>query len=361
MLRLALTFLLAAAPGYGCLRSDPPTSNAGSPKPAASRHESPPSAAVDVQSVLDDVLSTVDRPIAAVVIDLAGEARIVASAGRRGLDPTQVTMRPGSTVKPLLAAIAADRGVLEPLHQHECTGTYAADPSFTCFASHGPLDLADALMLSCNSYFYELADQLGYTAIQAGFSAHGLGKATGLREGEVNGHLPSESALAAIAKADHRSQIQAARVVGIGHGALEVTLVQLAHAYGNLAVRMHAIERDDSISPPEQTLLAIQDGLRRTVQHPQGTGTSAAVPGLCVAGKTGTVDAEEGPDAEQSGLFVAFAPATNPRLVVAVAAQGGTGPNVAAPVAGAFFKRWLALGGIEAAPCPPADEVGPPC
>ena len=99
-------------------------------------------------------------------------------------------------------------------------------------------------------------------------------------------------------------------------------------------------ERKATLAPPQspepllsdRTLQAIREGLELTVSHPQGTGHKAQVPGLLVAGKTGT--AQVGDDKPDHAWFAGYVPADRPRYAFAVFLEhGGSGSKAAAPLA----------------------------
>ncbi len=263
-------------------------------------------------------------PVAAVVI-IRGVVR--ARVGLGGASP-DARMRPGSTLKPILATIAADNHVAmdEPYH---CRGRYAE--GLQCFAAHGPLDLPHALEVSCNAFFYRVADLLGYEKLQTGLNAYGFSN--------ESGSPPNLQPFATLqGKRDYSDRVWAP-LVGTGHGPLHVSLSELAQAYWQLGTRLTSPGAPAAYGP-------ILQGLRRVVAGEDGTGRAAAVPHLDLAGKTGT--AESGafalPDSEstQNAWFVGWAPASRPEVVVAVVALGAApSSQSAAPLAGAVFQRLL--------------------
>ncbi len=111
----------------------------------------------------------------------------VALVGHLGVEPTTLAARPGSTVKPILAWLAADAGLLQPNEEVSCNSTF--ESGFHCFASHGTLTLPDAIAASCNVYAFELAKRVGLERISFGFTQFGLGQKTGLVMHESSGFL----------------------------------------------------------------------------------------------------------------------------------------------------------------------------
>jgi penicillin-binding protein 2 len=316
-------------------------------RPPATRHDAaPPSPAaasaavpsVDPQRVVDEVLGGSEGPAAAVVLDVAGP-RVVALGRYQGADPVARAHRPGSTVKPLVAWVAAEQAQLTPREVITCDQACPGPEGFHCFDRHGPLDLPNAITVSCNPYFMELGVRLGLPRVVDGFREFGLARRTGLAAGEIDGFIATPEWVTA--QPDPKARREA--VVAAGHGPLEVTLLELAVAYARLAARL------SSPHPrvPDAVRAEILDGLRRVVNDPNGTGTAAAVAGMDIAGKTGTAEgtsfAEDQagvPERPDNGWFVGFTPSTRPERVVAIVVLGrGGGGKTAAPLAGRLFQR----------------------
>jgi penicillin-binding protein 2 len=283
-------------------------------------------------------LAQSELPAAAVVLSVPNR-QLLGLGQHAGADPTRLALRPGSSVKPLLAWLGAEAGVLRPDDKVTCTGTYSASPEYRCYAVHGELTLPAALEVSCNVYFFELAHRVGLARITAGLARFGLGKPSGLSAGEASGWVADPAWAASRTKDGMQWEL----LVGTGHGPLGVTLLQLAVAYAELAERLTRPSRDVS----DQMRAEILAGLRRVVAGERGTGRAAAVAGLEIAGKTGT--AEPGvyadgqtarSDQKENGWFVGFTPVAAPERVVAVLVLGGQGGGQsAAPIAGRIFAR----------------------
>ena len=290
------------------------------------------------QSRTERALSVSDHPASAVVLSSKGE--LLALCGHKGGRPAQQALRPGSTVKPILALIAARAGVT-PRERYVCDGRFAPVSGLTCFDKHGELDLVHAIEQSCNAYFYDIAHRLGLESIWMGFGEFGLGKPTGLAQAESSGQLPGPEVIRAHQPDPNSKELWPAftPIIGTGHGPIQVTLLQLTRAYARLAEELRA----DSEEPGaiEHQLL---QGLRQVVQSAHGTGQAANVDGLDVAGKTGTAEpgsfdeeaSEQGP---HNGWFVGFAPAAEPQWIVGVVVLGGgQGGKTAAPLAKTIFE-----------------------
>lgn len=264
---------------------------------------------------------------------------------------------PGSTFK-IVSMLAALRfGVAEAdTRLAPCSGHYLfGGRSFGCWktSGHGSLDFVEALQHSCDVYFYQLGPRIGLPHLEETARALGLGERTGVDlPGEHRGLIPSE------AWYDRRWGPGRWRKgmmlnLAIGQGELLMTPIQLAllgaeAANGGRAVRPHIVQAvvgvpGFQLARPTQSGLvatpevwdAVHRGLERVVDT--GTGTAARVPGLRVAGKTGTA---QNPHGKDHALFVCYAPAEAPTLVLAfVIENSGHGGSVAAPMAGQILRE----------------------
>lgn len=304
--------------------------------PPPYRSGAEPAPVPNEQRVVDEILAEEPAPTAVVVLATDGApSRLLALANHRGTDLAKKPLRPGSTVKPLTAWIAAEASVLTPGTTVPCRGTYDAERQLRCFETHGTLDLTRAITTSCNSYFFELGKRLGLERLSSGLTSFGLARPTGLSPGEAAGFIATPAWAA-----EHQGAWE--YTIAAGHGPLEVTLLQLAVAYGELGRRL--------ASPgnvPEAIRKEIADALVRVVTDADGTGHGAFVPGLEIAGKTGTAEGETFEE-QRAGVqgrsenkwFVGFAPASAPKTLVAVVVLGQEdGPNRAAMITGRVFAR----------------------
>jgi cell division protein FtsI/penicillin-binding protein 2 len=313
----------------GACRAAPGTTEAPHAPP-------PPSAATpaDFNAITAKALSTVAHPAAAIVLSIR-ERKVLGVAEVNGGDAANTALRPGSTMKPLLAYAAIERGVTPG--KFTCEGTYR---DLTCHARHGEIDLERAIAVSCNAYFYDVAHTLGPEQSMAALRSFGLGAPTTLMHHETAGHVPTFTG---------REQDLEARYIATatGHGQLRVSLLQLAAAYATLATKL--TEAAASTDARSQALARITTGLRDAVEKDGGTGHRAAVEGLDLAGKTGSAEpgTEVGappPSAPMNGWFVGYAPISAPEIVVAVEVTGaGAGSENAAPIAGEILRTWFAM------------------
>lgn len=258
---------------------------------------------------------------------------------------------PGSTLKMVAAAAALERGLTDTLSTFPpCYGSMSmGDVVFRCASrrGHGELGLLEAMETSCNIYFYHLAQLLGIDAWHDYGRRLGLGSPTGidLDPGEVSGQLPDRRFYA-----DRQGWALGYLMnLVIGQGETLVTPLQVARyvaalANGGYLVTPHLHGRP----PPAQrieglsasTLGIVRRAMHRVVHGDRGTGRSARIEGLAIAGKSGTA---QGPNRDDDAWFVAFAPYQRPEIaVVAVVEGGGGGGAVAAPVVRAVLEAWLA-------------------
>jgi len=288
---------------------------------------------------------------------------------------------PGSTFKIVVGAAALAEQVVTPSTTIFCPG-YATiyGHRFNCWkpGGHGTVDLENAIVHSCNVYFYQVGKMLGIEAI-AGFARRlGLGEPTGIDLlQEDAGLIPTPRW-----KEETRGQPWYAGEtisVAIGQGPLNVTPLQMARMAATLAnggrqVTPHLVYRGETAEAADasrrrdeagfttQTMAALRRAMVGVVER--GTGKAAGVAGIKVAGKTGTaqyssrsagVDADELPRAiRDHAWFVGFAPAESPRLAFAVFIEhGGHGGTTAAPVARRVLERFFSPPGE-----PPATSPG---
>lgn len=284
------------------------------------------------------ILASVPQSGAIVVLPVAAKKAPIVR--EKGMSAAHDAHRPGSTVKPLLASAAADAGTLLPGTKHTCSREHTG-PDTTCFAEHGELTLERAIAVSCNSYFYDEAEALGFERLHDGLRAYGFGKPTRLVPGDAPGLVPDD-AFRATQPEGLGPSWPWSKVVGIGHGPFEASVLQLAVAYKALAQRI-AKERGGTAAQ-SAVYAEIERGLQAAVTSEEGTARGAAVPDLDVAGKTGTAEAHHfgQPDrGKQNGWFVGYAPRAAPELVVAVLLLGAeNGGKDAALVAGRVFGTW---------------------
>jgi penicillin-binding protein 2 len=289
---------------------------------------------------------------------------------------------PGSTVKPFMGLAGLETGAVNYDTTKYCPGFYQLPGHSHRYrdwkkTGHGPMDLDAAIVQSCDVYFYDLAREVGVDGLHQFLSQFSFGQRTGVDlVGERPGLLPS------------RDWKRAARrepwypgetlIMGIGQGYFLTTPLQLAAATAAVAnggtfhePRVVAAIEDitgQDAHPPEAAHRAIpiasaqhwedvRKAMRHVVESPRGTAKRIRSEAYSIAGKTGTAqvftvaqDAEYNEEeiAEKlrdHALFIAYAPADDPQIAVAVIVEhGGHGGAEAAPIARQILDAYL-LGG----------------
>jgi len=276
--------------------------------------------------------------------------------------PIQGTYPTGSLMKPFVALVGLQEGVLTMDREIRCTGSIeVGDHVFHCWnrGGHGPVRLAEALQNSCNVFFYKTGEELGIGKLRRWASRTGLAARTGIDlPGERVGIFPSpawkeEAELGPWYPGDTLN-------VCIGQGYLTVTPMQMLSMYAMIASRgkryRPRVIRGPSevlevISFSPESIEAIVEGLWRTV-NAEGTGVRCALPGLDVCAKTGTAQVVRNrPGADQSQLekskrdhswVAGFAPRERPRVAFVVLVEhGGKGGDEAARIAHEGLKAFF--------------------
>jgi penicillin-binding protein 2 len=276
----------------------------------------------------------------------------------------QNTYSPGSTFKIVMAVAGMTEGVVDEHTSVFCGGAAVIyGHRFRCWkrGGHGTVDLHRALKHSCDVYFYHLGQKLGIERIARYSRMFGLGSPTGIEiRGEKDGLVPDP---AWSLKARKMPWYPGETIsVSIGQGPVLMTPLQMASmtaivANGGWRTVPHLVQgtpvKREHIPLDERALKAVREGLWAVVNEPGGTAYhSARVPGAEIAGKTGTVqvigyktwtDTKSLPfKFRDHAWFTSFAPAQEPRIVIAVFAEhGGGGSRVAAPIAQALYAKFF--------------------
>lgn len=290
---------------------------------------------------------------------------------------------PGSTLKPFVALAGLQLGVRTAQDTTLSTGAFrlpGQDREYRDWrrGGHGAVNLKQAMAQSVNTYFFQLAVDLGIDRLSKYLSGFGFGAPTGIDlQGEASGILPSQEWKRA---ARNQSWYPGETVIsGIGQGFWVVTPLQLAQATamlanGGIRFRPHLLRASQSgfdeptvpepISVPDATpiasaanLASVTEAMVAVLHGPTGTARAALAqvhPDYLIAGKTGTaqrvtrrteapLDVNQLPlNQRHNALFIAFAPADAPRIVVMVVVEhGGSGSSVAAPIALRIVDSWL--------------------
>jgi penicillin-binding protein 2 len=282
----------------------------------------------------------------------------------------QAQLAPGSTFKIIMSVAGWQEGIAQTLNVHCNGGAEFYGRRFGCWVKtgHGAVDLTKAIYQSCDVFFYTLAEKLGIDRIAKYATMFGLGQKTGIDlPQEASGVMPSEEWK--IRNFKQKWFAGETISVGIGQGAVAVTPMQLARAVAAISMdgRMvvphvanpaglpadylevnHYTEvKNIPVDPNGWNL--ITDAMGR-VLLPEGTAPSAHVPGIDIAGKTGSAQivslATRAKHANsealaQNGWFVGFTPRRNPDILVAVLFEGGEHGKLAARLATQVIKAYV--------------------
>jgi len=297
---------------------------------------------------------------------------------------------PGSTVKPFIGLAGLELGQISYDSSTYCPGFFRLPGNTHRYrdwkkVGHGPMVLDSAIVQSCDVFFYRLSYELGVDRLHGYLSQFGFGGRTGIDlTGESTGLLPSRDW-------KRRARRQPwypgeTLIMGIGQGYFLTTPLQLAAATAAIANRGvfftprvvdYLRSRDTGELTPippnarqvsiarEQNWTDVRDGMRHVVEHPRGTAKRIRSEHFSIAGKTGTaqvftVAQDEEYDEEglakklrDHALFVAYAPAEDPQIAVAVVVEnGGHGGAVAAPIARQIMDAYLLPPNVPDQPAP---------
>jgi penicillin-binding protein 2 len=294
---------------------------------------------------------------------------------------------PGSTLKPVVALAGLEDGVTTAERRMFATGYYQLPGHERRYrdwrrSGHGWVDMARAIAVSSDVYFYDLGHKLGIDRMAPMLGAFGVGSRVGIdATGERPGILPSR---------EWKRSAQnlpwfpgETLITAIGQGYMLTTPMQLADITSTLANRgqrvqprlLRAIRQTseaDSIMQPVRYLEPVEaseahwevihQALIDAVHERHGTAwgsIGSTSPGYVVAGKTGTAQVFSlGQDQEYNqaelerrlwdhALFIGYAPAEDPQIAVAVLVEhGGSGGRVAAPVARKVMDHYLQSRGL---------------
>ncbi len=298
---------------------------------------------------------------------------------------------PGSTYKLFMAMAGLAAKKITPQTHFNCPGYYMfAGRPYKCHkhSGHGSVDLLKAITVSCNVYFYQVGQLLDIENIEKYGKMFGFGELSGIElPGEDPGILPSDEWKRKV----HKQKWYPGDTlpVSIGQGYLNVTPLQMAVgisvlANGGKIYRPHIVRKifnhqtqeeidikgelvkDSEIDP--KAIETIRNFSISVVNDPHGTGKRAALPGITVAGKTGTAQVGVlGKDKlderfKDHAWFISFAPAENPMIAMAVIVENsGHGGEFAAPISKqvmeVYFKK---LGMLKEEVKVPDNKAQPP-
>lgn len=288
---------------------------------------------------------------------------------------------PGSTMKPFVGLAGLELGLVTPKTKVFSTGEFYIEGYSRPYRDwkeqgHGLVDIEMALEQSVNTYFYQLAMNMGIDRMHDYLAQFGFGAATGIDvRGEGSGLLPSRE----WKRTMHAEPWYPGETViaGIGQGFNVVTPLQLANAVATLvnggtryaprllhATKSAGAGKAQPVTAPvvmqvpvesQRNWQTVLEGMDRVVNGLHGTARDVAIDARYrTGGKTGTAQVYRVREEDEyddrtvarhlrdHALFIAFAPVEAPRIAIAVVVEhGGAGSRAAAPVARATLDAWL--------------------
>ena len=281
---------------------------------------------------------------------------------------------PGSTLKPIVALSALENGIINTNFTVRCTGkTEMYDQTYHCWKKegHGYVSLRNAMKMSCDTYFYEIARKLGVDKLSETAKKFGLGKKVfdNLFEIEKDGLIPNTQwKKNALGKGWLLGETI---ITGIGQGYIQTTPIQLCLMTAQIANGGHkiypkiVIDDKDKIKPSDyytplyknsRNIKIIQDAMFGSTNEVMGTSYRSRIdnPKYQFAGKTGTAQVKKITEREREldlktseipyeqrdhALYIAYGPYVNPRYALSIVVEhGGNGSTTAAPMAKRLFK-----------------------
>ena len=275
---------------------------------------------------------------------------------------------PGSTFKVFVGLAAMQSAKIGPGDEFTCpTAIEIGNLTFRNWKKQhmGDLNFADALTQSCNTWFYQVGMKIGSRPIIDTATRLGLGMRTGIPlEAETAGRVPTDEymmkvynrrllngdvANLSIGQGDllisPLQMAQAMAAVGNGGTLYQMRLVQQVQSIDNQIVTAYGVRARMHIDMESGVIKALRHGMAQVVSSPMGTAGKAAVPGVKVAGKTGT--AQWGPKNNErtAAWFAGFVPVDKPRYAFAALYEGAAnnddvhGGTNAAPMIGRVLRE----------------------
>jgi len=293
---------------------------------------------------------------------------------------TGMALPPGSTFKIVTALAGLHTETLSRSSPFQCQG-YLHDPDeHRCLiyrlhgSGHGAVNLKSAMAQSCNVYFFDAARRMGIQPLALWAEKLEFGRPTGIDlPFEKPGTLPAAgmSRQTELSESARRRLEREALGLAIGQSRLTVTPLQMARLLALVAndgwlVTPHVVSDEGTARSADETndspyrltrrrvpglnadlLTAIHEGLVAAVEEPIGTAyRTVRLPGIRIAGKTGT--AETSPGKPDHAWFAGYAPADNPQYVVVVVLEhGGSGSRAAGPIARELVRALSSRGLLQ--------------
>ena len=281
---------------------------------------------------------------------------------------TQGIYMPGSIYKPVVGIGGFASGVIDKNTLIDCQHRYQTGTDYnpTCLGLHGPIDIQYALMVSCNYFFYEAGNRQGIDNISKYSEQLGLGSKTGIELSENTGHISNPQTFRDLRGENSEEQWTLGNVLQSAIGQLDnaFTPLQMANYVATLAndgtrmrshlvksVESYNLEETVSTTQPEvlnqveaskEAFEQVREGMVRCSRDTT-RGSARYYFGdypIDVAAKTGTPQASGG---ELDATFIAYAPAYDPEIAVAVVVENGYSGQRGAPIARALFDEYFGL------------------
>ena len=277
----------------------------------------------------------------------------------------QAQQAPGSTFKPIVALAALETGAIDDKFTVHCSGgVMLYGHYYHCWVKtgHGTIALHNAIVHSCDSYFYTIGSKAGIDNLSFYADLVGFGQKTGIDlPHEAEGTVPSEQ----WKLRNFRTKWYAGETpsVAIGQGALTVTPLQLARAFGGIAMdgkwyQPHLVKPLGQTRKPVEWGFTYEnwknviDGMYGVVNEGGGTGVRAQLPHIEVCGKTGSAQlasndflkstaAGQSQNLKDNAWFVGFAPRSAPEIVVVALFEHGEHGQLAAPIVRDVLKAYF--------------------
>ncbi|MCJ7820249.1 MAG: penicillin-binding protein 2 [Bacteroidales bacterium] len=277
---------------------------------------------------------------------------------------------PGSTFKIMNGLIGLEEGVIKPNSIFSCSmGYHAGSLTIGCHSHRSPLNLSDAVMISCNAWFCNafrgILENKKYSSVSEAYDqwrnylvAFGFGNKLGIDlPNELSGFIPARSYYDRYYGKDRWKALTVISLA-IGQGEIGTTPLQMANMAAVIANRgyfyiPHVVKRIGAEGTPEAlytqqyvtgissgNFSSVIEGMEGAVNGGEGaTARGAALDSIIVCGKTGTA---QNPHGKDHSIFVAFAPKDNPKIAIAVYVENaGFGSTFAAPIASLMIEEYL--------------------
>jgi penicillin-binding protein 2 len=315
---------------------------------------------------------TFDPDLFAVGISNEDWSRIITCDGKPLINRAlQSAYPPGSTYKIVTAGMALEEGVISAHTRFQpCRGSYRfGNRTFRCWKEegHGSLDLVGAIQVSCDVYFYQLGERLSADVFGSYAERWRLASPTGIDlPGEVTGLVPDAAYYdSTYGKGGWTKGLMLNLAIGQGEvllTPLELLCFVCGVANGGAYYSPRCVDRAEAGARTEEfkgssvsleispsTLETLQKSMLAVVEGDRGTGRSADLPDLEVAGKTGTA---QNPHGDDHAFFVCFAPFDKPEIAILVLLENaGHGGSQAAPLARLLLAQYFGMMEPEEVAC----------